>query len=474
MLNNTDFRKIAHQIADWMADYLENVEHYPVKSQVKPKEIYEALPEEMPSQSEDFGSILTDFQEIILKGITHWQSPNFFAYFPANSSYESVLAEMLTATLGVQGMIWETSPAATELEEKVLDWLKKAAALPASWQGVIQDTASSATLVALLTAREAKTNFQINEKGFAEQNKFRVYASEQTHSSIEKAVKIAGFGRENIVYIPTDEKFALIPSFLEQAIQNDLEKGFIPLCVVATIGTTSSTAIDPLAKITAITEKYQIWLHIDAAYAGTAMLLPEYRYMLKGIEKADSYVFNPHKWLFVNFDCSAYFVKDEKLLKKTFEILPEYLKTEQDKQVNNYRDWGIPLGRRFRALKLWFVLRSFGLRAIQKKIREHIQLAQSLRKIIEQNADFEMLAPTNLNLLCFRYKNDQETEEALNIFNENLLKNINNSGRAYLSHTKLNGKYALRMVIGQTYVLQKHVEDTWELIEKTAKELAKQ
>lgn len=471
MLNSTDFRKMAHQIADWMADYLENVEHYPVKSQVQPREIYEELPSLMPTNGENFQEILKDFQEVLMKGITHWQSPNFFAYFPANSSYESVLAEMITATLGAQCMVWETSPAAAELEEKMMEWLKTACGLPENWHGVIQDTASSATLCALLSAREAYSNFQINQKGFEGYTNFRIYTSQQTHSSIEKAVKIAGFGKESLVYLPVDEKFALIPDALEKAIEEDLKNGKIPLCVIASIGTTGSTAIDPLEKITIITQKYKVWLHVDAAYAGTATLLPEYRFMIKGLEHADSYVFNPHKWMMVNFDCTAYYVKSKEILIRTFEILPEYLKTQADSQVNNYRDWGIPLGRRFRALKLWFVLRSYGLRDIQKKLREQIQLAQDLKRKIEQNPHFEILAPVHLNLICFRYKpHESISEEILNQINADLLQRINASGKAYLSHTKLNGKYTIRMVIGQTYVLQKHVENTWELIQLLAQE----
>ena len=471
MLNITEFRKKAHLLVDWMADYLENVEHYPVKSQVQPREIYEQVPDVIPNNGENFETIWQDFQDIILKGITHWQSPNFYAYFPANSSYESVLAEMLTATLGSQCMVWETSPAAAELEEKMMNWLKKACGLPEKWDGVIQDTASSATLCALLSAREQISDFQINQKGFTGFKHLRVYASEQTHSSIEKAVKIAGFGKENLVYIPTHIDFSIDTTALALAIEKDIEAGKKPLCVVATIGTTSSTAFDNIEKIAQITQKHHIWLHIDAAYAGTAMLLPEYRYMIRGIEQADSYVFNPHKWMFVNFDCTAYFVKNKETLIRTFEILPEYLKTKNDSQVNNYRDWGVPLGRRFRALKLWFVMRSYGLRGLQKKIREHIQLAQDLKRKITQTSHFEILAPAPLNLICFRYQPEGKTEEELNLINEKLLQSINATGKAYLSHTKLNGKYTLRIVVGQTYILQKHLDNTWELIQEKAKEL---
>ncbi len=472
MLNTTEFRKLAHRVVDWIADYLENVEHYPVKSPAKPREIFKSLPDEMPANGEDFTNIWNDFHQIILTGITHWQSPNFFAYFPANSSYESVLAEMLTAALGVQCMIWETSPAAAELEEKMMNWLKKACGLPETWSGVIQDTASSATLCALLSAREKLSHFQINEKGFEGFTNLRVYASIQTHSSIEKDVKIAGIGKENLVQVPCDEEFTIRTDLLEKFIEADLQEGKKPLCIVATLGTTSSTAFDDLEKLAQIAEKYGVWLHVDAAYAGTAFLLPEYRHYLKGIEKADSYVFNPHKWMFVNFDCSAYFVKEKQWLIRTFEISPEYLKTANDSLVNNYRDWGVPLGRRFRALKLWFVMRSWGLRGLQKRLREHIQLAQELARKISAHPDFEIMAPTNLNLICFRYKPASITDKTLlNTLNEQLLHTLNNTGKVYLSQTKLNEEYTLRMVVAQTYVLQKHVWRAWELIQEIAKNL---
>jgi aromatic-L-amino-acid/L-tryptophan decarboxylase len=484
-MNIKEFRRKAHEFADWIADYYENLEEYPVKSQVQPREIYNQLPEEAPEEGENIDAIFTDFKEIILPGITHWQSPNFFAYFPANASYPSILAEMLTAGLGAQCMIWETSPAAAELEEKMMNWLKKAMGIPLNWSGVIQDTASTASLCALLSARERFSNFEINENGFKNENnkEFRIYTSSQTHSSIEKAVKIAGFGKKNLVLIEVDEEFALIPEKLEEAIKNDIANGKIPLCVVASLGTTSSTAIDPLKKIADILEKYNnkdnnkhnIWLHVDAAYAGTATILPEFRWMLEGLEKADSYLFNPHKWMLVNFDCTAYFVKDKETLVRTFEILPEYLKTQTDGQnTNNYRDWGIQLGRRFRALKLWFVLRNFGLKGIRKKIRDHIQLAFNFKVLLEKykkdTTTFEILAPLSMNLVCFRAKIEGKSEDELNILNQKLLENLNNTGKIYLTHTKLNGKYTLRMVFGQVNVLERHVQNAFELI---CKELEK-
>jgi aromatic-L-amino-acid/L-tryptophan decarboxylase len=463
-MNSQEFRQRAHQLVDWMADYLENIEQYPVKSQVEPQEILSNLPNTPPLEAEPFDLIFQDFREKIMPGITHWQHPSFFAYFPANSSFPAILAEMLTATLGAQCMIWETSPAAAELEEQMMEWLKTMMGIPNEWAGVIQDTASTATLCAILTAREQFSDFKINEQGFDNQQ-FTVYCSTQTHSSIDKAVKIAGLGKQSLRKIAVDANFAMRPDELEKCIQLDISKGKRPLCVVAAIGTTSSTAIDPLRKIGEICQKYGIFLHVDGAYAGTASILPEKRWILDGLELADSYVFNPHKWMLTNFDCTAYFVKNQEMLIRTFEILPEYLKTKNDTQVNNYRDWGIQLGRRFRALKLWFVIRSFGVAGIQEKIRLHIDLAQNLKQKIEAHPSFELLAPVDFNLVCFRYKplsiNDLEK---LNQLNAQLLDQINQTGKAYLTHTKLNDIYTLRLVIGQTQVEARHLEAIWALI----------
>jgi len=471
MTNSDDFRKQAHILVDWMADYLEEVEKYPVKSKVIPGEIAKQIPVNPPKQPESMETIFSDFQKDIIPGITHWQSPNFFAYFPANSSYPSLLAEMLTATLGAQCMVWETSPAAAELEEKVLDWLKQMTGLPTDFYGVIQDTASTATLTALLTAREKHSGFNINNKGF-DHSKFRIYCSSETHSSIDKGVKIAGFGKDNLVKVEVDEHYRMNTHELERAIQRDHDNGFVPLCVVATLGTTGSTAIDPLNKIANITSKYKLWLHVDAAFAGTALILEEYKWMIQGIEKADSFVFNPHKWMFTNFDCSAYFVKDKEALIKTFSINPEYLKTKTAGQVNDYRDWGIQLGRRFRALKLWFVIRSFGVKGLKQKVRNHVNMAMELEQQINRSDRFEMVTPRTLNLVCFRFKPfGVSDEESINRLNEQLLQELNATGNIYLSHTKLNGKYTLRMVIGQTQVNRAHVEKAWELINKTVKKI---
>lgn len=472
MENSDEFRKYAYEFIDWIVDYYKNIESFPVKSQVKPKEVYNKIPEVPPDNPEAMEEIFKDFKEIIMPGITHWQSPNFFAYFPANSSFPSMLAEMLTSALGVQGMKWETSPAATELEERVMNWLKEMTGIPENFSGVIQDTASTSTLASIICAREKFSDFKINKKGFSDFDGLKVYCSTETHSSIEKAVKIAGIGKDNLVKINVDDEFRIKTGELEDAIKKDLEKGFRPFCVIAALGTTGSTAVDPLDKISEICKKYNLWLHVDAAFAGSAIILPEYRWMLKGIEQADSFVFNPHKWLFTNFDCSAYFVKEKEYLIRTFEILPEYLKTLSDSIVNNYCDWGIPLGRRFRALKLWFVIRSFGVKGLQEKLRYQISIAKNLEKKIRSNNLFEILAPVNFNLICFRYKPaGVASEEDLNIINEQLLHKVNKTGKIYISHTKLSGKYTLRMVIGQTNVNEDNASRAWEVIKEISKQI---
>jgi len=464
------FRKFGYRFIDWVADYMDELEKLPVLSQVKPGEIRSKLPQNPPIQAETMEKLFLDFKKIILPGITHWQHPSWFAYFPANNSPPSILAELLTAGLGAQCMIWQTSPAAAELEEVVLEWLRQMLGLPEGMEGVIQDTASTATLVALLTAREKATNFEANQKGL--KKSLVVYASEETHSSIEKGVKIAGYGRENLCYIPTDDSFAMVPSKLEEAVKRDKKRGLKPACVVATLGTTSSTAIDPLAAIGKICRSQNIWLHVDAAFAGTAAILPEKKWMLEGAENMDSFVFNPHKWMLTNFDCSAYFVKDPGMLIRTFEIHPEYLKTGQDSQVNNFRDWGIQLGRRFRALKLWFVIRSYGVEGLQKIVREHIRLAQMFKEWVKKHEAFELMAPVELSLVCFRL-NDGRNEEALEDLNRRLLESLNQTGKVFLTHTTLKGKYVLRMAIASRTTEEFYVQEAWKLITKKAAELLK-
>jgi aromatic-L-amino-acid/L-tryptophan decarboxylase len=468
----SDFRKEAHKMADWLADYFEQIENYPVKSQVNPGDIKNKIPDEAPLQAESMEEIMKDFNEIIMPGITHWQHPSFFAYFPANTSFPSILAEMLTAGLAQQGMIWETSPAATELEERMMLWIRRMCGLPQHFTGVIQDTASTSTLVALLTAREKISGYTINKKGFTDGKKYRIYCTSETHSSIEKAARIAGFGSENLVQVAIDGRHAMRPEALKDAIYDDYLHGFIPCCVVATIGTTGCAAADPIYAIGEVCKHFNIWLHVDAAYAGTAMVVPIMRHFIRGIELADSYVFNPHKWMFTNFDCSAYYVADKEALIRTFEILPEYLKTEQRGEVNNYRDWGIQLGRRFRALKLWFVIRNFGAVRIREFVTRHLEMAEWITEKIALEPDFDLLAFTRFGLVCFRYQPlGIKDEIAVDELNRQLEKQINDSGKMYISHTVVNGKYTLRLVVGQTYVQQRHVEAAFERIIETARNL---
>lgn len=466
------FRQHAHALVDWMADYLENVGHYPVAPQTQPGDVLKQLPLHAPDLPEAFVDIFKDFETQILPGMTHWQHPHFFAYFPASTSPPSLLAEMLMSTLGAQCMSWLTSPAATELEERVMEWLRIAIDLPPEFTGVIQDSASGATLCALLCARERASAGKVNTEGFTgQQQRFRVYASTEAHASIEKGVRIAGIGSDNLVKIPVDTAFAMDVAALEQAILRDVEQGYTPLCVVAAWGTTSSTALDPLAPIAALCQQHQLWLHVDAAYAGSAFILPEHRQRANGVEQADSMVFNPHKWLMTHFDCSAYFVKDTALLTRTLGLTPEYLKTDLDREVNNYRDWGIPLGRRFRALKLWFVLRSYGVSGLQKILREQIEWVQALAETIAQHNNFEVLAPVPLNLVCFRYAPPETSEAERELFNQRLLSAVNNTGSIFITHTRLKGVYSLRLVAGNPNTTQEHISRAWHLIQATASTL---
>jgi len=471
-MDSSEFRRHAHDLVDWMADYLDSIEDRPVRAQVGPGEVAARLPANGPDTGEAMQEIIEDFRATILPGMTHWQHPMFMGYFPANSSGPSVLAEMLTATLGAQCMSWETSPAAAELEGRVMDWLRQWLGLPEAFEGVIQDTASTATLCALLSARERASDFAINARGFAGE-RFAVYCSAEAHSSIEKDVRIAGLGSAALRKIPVDADFAMRPQALAEQIEADLAEGVTPLCVIAALGTTSSTAIDPFDAIGEICARHGVWLHVDAAYAGTALLLPEFRWMLGSAEHVDSFVVNPHKWMATNFDCSAYFVRDAEALVRTFEIQPEYLKTRADTQVRNYRDWGIQLGRRFRALKLWFVMRSFGLQGLQAMLRSHIELGQWLAAQVDAHPDYERLAPAPLNCVCFRWlPPGHEDEQTIERANRRLLAKIQDSGRLYLTHTRLAGRYAIRVVPGQTRVEHRHVGAAWRLLTETAASLA--
>lgn len=470
-MDSNEFRKYGHEIVEWIARYYENIEKYPVKSQSGPGSILAALPEIPPSGSESFDRFLKDFDEIIMPGITHWQSPNFFAYFPANTSPPSVLAEMLTAALGAQCMIWETSPAAAELEERMMEWLRDMTGLPSYFEGVIQDSASSATLAALITAREKATGFASNSEGLYPSGRLRIYCSTQAHSSVEKGTGIAGFGRSNLVKIKVRDDFSIDTVALREAVEKDIEDGYIPCCVVVTMGTTGTTAIDSIREAGELCREKDIWLHVDGALGGTALLLPEMRWMADGMEYVDSFVFNPHKWMFTNFDCSAYFVRDAASLIRTFEILPEYLKTRTRGLVNDYRDWGIPLGRRFRALKLWAVIRSYGVTKLQEMIREHIHFAKVLAEEISKDKDFRVIAPVHLNTVCFRCQPEGMSDEEADRLNEKINHTLNDTGSIYLTHTTIDGRYILRMVTAQTNVTLRHVMNAWKMIRECASAL---
>lgn len=467
-----EFRRWGYAVIDWIAEYYKRLESFPVLSQVKPGEIRAKLPPQPPLQGESFASILADLERIILPGITHWQSPKFFAYFPANSSGPSVLGELLAAGLGVQGMLWSTSPACTELETHVLDWLVDLLGLPPKFKsqgsggGVIQDSASSASLCAILAARERATNFSSNERGCG--GRLVAYASTQTHSSIEKGIKIAGIGRENLRLIEVDDSFAMRPDLLAAQIKKDRQAGYLPFFVCATVGTTSSNALDPLPQIGPICRNEGLWLHVDGAMAGTAAICPEFRYIHAGLEWADSYCFNPHKWMFTNFDCDCFFVADRAILIKTFSILPEYLRNQASAsgEVFDYRDWQIPLGRRFRSLKLWFVLRHYGVEGLQYHIRRHVALAQEFAQWVKEDRRFELVVPPPLNLVCFRHKGGDG-------INEKILQRVNASGELFLTHTKLKDKFTLRLCVGQTYTEARHVREAWEKISQIATDLEK-
>ncbi len=465
-----EFRRHAHRVADWIADYMESIERYPVRAQTRPGEIADELPPGPPTAPEDMARVLDDFEQVILPGITHWQHPNFFAYFPANASPPSVLAEMLTAGLGVNAMNWETSPAATELETRMMEWLRAAIGLPEGFAGTVHGSASEATLTAVLTARERVLDWAGNAHGLDGAGRLTAYASQEAHSSIDKAIRIAGIGDEGLRKIPLDESGSMDTGALDRAIARDMAAGARPVCIIATLGTTGLGTFDDLRRVGTVARRHKLWLHVDAAWAGAALVLPEQRWMIDGVEQADSFLFNPHKWLLTNFDCTAYFVQDPQALVRTFSILPEYLKSAEE-QVINYRDWGIPLGRRFRALKLWFVLRAYGLEGLRSMISSHIEMAQTLADRIEQAEDFELLVPPRLALLVFRYRPKGMGEKSLDALNEALLARLNKSGRAYFTRVRAGGRLAIRVSIGQYWTQDHHVAAAWALIRETARGL---
>jgi aromatic-L-amino-acid decarboxylase len=465
-MSGDEFRRHGHAVVDWIARYLDEVEQYPVQSRVAPGEIRAALPDGPPEHGEPFERMLADVDDVIVPGLTHWQHPSFFAYFPANTSGPSILGELLSAGLGVQGMLWATSPACTELETHVLDWLLDALGLPDRFRstgaggGVIQDSASSAVLCALLAARQRVVTTP------AAVARCTVYVSEHAHSAAAKAVRIAGLDPALLREIAADDDHALRADVFADTLAADRRAGLLPTMVVATVGTTSSQAIDPVADIARVAAPAGCWVHVDAAMAGTAAVCPEHRWIHDGVDLVDSYCFNPHKWMFTNFDCDAFYVADRAALLDALSITPEFLYNPATASgaVIDYRDWQIPLGRRFRALKLWFVLRHYGLEGLRHHVREHVRSAQGLARQVAEHPDFELAAPVPLNLVCFRHR-------AGDAFNAALVDRLNRSGRLYLSHTRLQGRYTIRFSVGQTRTTQHHVDAAWEQIQRTAAEL---
>ena len=470
-----EFRRCGTALIERIARYMEEVERYPVLSQVEPGSVRARLPHAAPEQGEPFADMLRDIDEIVLPGLTHWQSPNFYAYFPANASGPSILGDLLAAGLGVQGMLWATSPACTELETHVLDWLVDLLGLPEGYRsstaggGAIQDSASSSTLTALIAARERASAGAVNEHGVgwgsggAEGPRLTVYTSRHAHSSIEKGVKIAGLGRDSLRLVDADERHAMRVDALAAAIAADRTAGAVPAMVCATVGTTSSGAVDPLRAVGELCRREGVWLHVDAAHAGSATVCPEHRGLIDGLEHADSYTFNPHKWLLTNFDCSCFWVADRAALIQALSVLPEYLRNRATESgaVIDYRDWQIPLGRRFRALKLWFVIRHYGAEGLRAHVRHCVALADRFVAQVGESEDFELAAPVSVGLVCFRHR-------AGDAFNEDLMNRLNESGALYLTHTRLDDRLVLRLAVGSPSTRRAHIERAWALIVETA------
>jgi aromatic-L-amino-acid decarboxylase len=470
-MDTDEFRRHGRALVDWIADYLEHPD-YPVLSRAQPGDIRRALPPTAPERPEAFEDIFTDFQRILLPGVTHWNHPGFFAYFAITGSAPGVLAEFLAAALNVQAMLWRTSPAATELEEVALSWLRELIGLPADFEGVIYDTASISSLHALAAAREAAVP-HVRELGLAGRADVRplcVYCSDQAHSSIDKAVMLIGLGHSSLRRIPTDERFQMRPDALHAAIAKDRAEGRTPMAVVATVGTTSTTSVDPVEAIAGICARESVWLHVDAAYAGVAAIIPEMRHILRGAERADSLVVNPHKWLFTPFDLSAFYCRRMDVVRAAFSLVPEYLKTPEAGDVRNLMDTGVQLGRRFRALKLWMVLRYFGAEGIRSRLAEHMRLARLFAGWVDEDAGFERLAPVPFSVVCFRARprNGTWSEDALNQLNERLLDEVNASGEVFLSHTRLEGRFVIRLAVGHLRTSEHHVRRAWEILRDRA------
>jgi aromatic-L-amino-acid decarboxylase len=461
-----EFRREAHRLVDWVADYFSSVELYPVLARVQPGDIQSALPAEAPERGESFDQILSDFERVLMPGITHWNHPGFFAYFAITGSGPGVLADLVSSALNVQAMLWRTSPAATELEEVTLAWLRQLMRLPDSFEGVIYDTASISTLHALAAAREAAVP-DIRTAGMAgraDLPRLRVYCSEHAHSSVDKSVILLGLGHESLRHIPADDEFRMQAEALTAAVTEDKNNGWLPIAAVATVGTTSTTSVDPVPEIAKICKREKIWLHVDAAYAGVAAMLPDFEWVLAGAEKADSLVVNPHKWLFTPFDLSAFYSPRMDVVRKAFSLTPDYLKTVESAPVRNLMDTGIQLGRRFRALKLWMVLRHFGADGLRQRLAEHMRLAQLFAEWVDASTDFIREAPVPFSVVCFR-------ADADDAFNERLLDAVNSGGEVFLSHTRLHDRFVLRLAIGNLRTTEAHVARAWALLQEAALQL---
>lgn len=459
-----DFRRFGREIVDWIADYFDHIEEFPVLSQVEPNWLKEVLPKTPPGSGEDFGTVFRDVDKLILPAVTHWNHPNFHGLFSTSTSSVGIFGEMLAAAFDMKAMLWRTSPASTELEDVTLDWLRQMMGLPEIFEGIIYDTASVSTMHAIAAARE-QANLQIRELGMSGRSGLpllRVYCSEHVHSSIDKACITLGLGTRSLRKIECNKHFEMIPERLAEAIEEDIKAGHVPICVIPTIGTTSTSSVDPVDAAADICEKYGIWLHVDTAYAGPAAILPEMRHLFRGFERADSIVVNPHKWLFTPFDLSVLYCRDLGELKKAFSLVAEYLKTSDEAAVKNGMDYGIQLGRRFRALKLWFVIRYFGVEGLQARLREHCRLACLFAAWVEDSPDFELMAPVPFALVCFRACPKEVVD--LDGLNEQIMNEINASGDAYLSHTKLNGIYTLRLSVGSIRVEERHIRKVWDLL----------
>jgi len=468
-MSSEDFRRHGYELIDWIAGYFERLEDLPVLSQNQPDDLKNALPQTAPESGESFDAIFADVERLILPAVTNWNHPNFHGLFSTSTSAAGIFGEMLAAAFDQKAMLWRTSPASTELEAVVTDWLRQMMNLDAGFKGIIYDTASVSTLHAIAAAREG-LNLKVRETGMSGRGDLpllTVYTSEQSHSSVEKAVLLLGLGQKSLRKIGTNERFEMDANLLREAIETDKANGCIPFCVVATVGTTSTTSIDPVEAIAEICEEHALWLHVDAAYAGSAAIVPELQNCLKGCERADSVVTNPHKWLFTPFDLSILYCRHTDLLKRAFSLVPEYLKTSET--VTNQMDYGIQLGRRFRALKLWFVMRYFGQNGLIERIREHCRLAKLLASWIEESDDWELLAPVPFALVCFRA--NPKNVENLDALNEKMMNAVNASGEAYLSHTKLNDKFTIRLSIGSIQVEERHIEKVWNLLNEKLSEL---